>query len=69
MACERNQMTTLPKALIEFHAKYGFWPKRELARVYWNIGQRLSNDPAQCLQALIAYSHAMRLWPEIINAR
>lgn len=61
-------MPTLPAALTQFRAKYGFWPKRELARVYWMIGQRLDRE-GKMLDAMIAYSHAMRLWPEIINAR
>lgn len=56
------------KALREFRAKYGFWPKRELARVYWNLGQRIERR-GDTLQSMIAYSHAMRLWPEIINCR
>jgi len=58
----------IPKALKEFRAKYGFWPSRELARVYWNLGQRIEQR-GDVLQAMIAYSHAMRLWPEIINCR
>lgn len=58
----------VPKALIEFQAKYGFWPTRELARVYWERGNTLQAK-GDSFQALIAYSHAMRLWPEIINCR
>jgi len=58
----------LPQSLIRFRAKYGFWPHREIARVYYEIGQRLANEEKH-LEALIAYSHAMRVWPEIIHAR
>ena len=58
----------LPVALVEFRIKYGFWPKRELARVYWNKSIELQSR-GDYLQSMIAVSHAMRLWPEIINCR
>lgn len=58
-------MATIPQALQQFRIKYGFWPKRELARVYWELGMRKS-DP---MVRMICFSHAMRLWPEIINCR
>ncbi len=58
----------LPQSLIRFRAKYGFWPHREIARVYYEIGLRLASEGKQ-LEALIAYSHAIRVWPNIINAR
>ena len=58
----------IPKALREFRAKYGFWPHRELARVYWERGIKLACR-GDHFQAMIAYSHAVRVWPEIINCR
>ena len=60
--------TALPKALIQFRSKYGFWPHRELARVYWELGARLMRE-GKTLQGLIAQCHAMRIWPDIINCR
>lgn len=61
-------MQNIPIAVQKFRAKYGFWPRRELARVYWHIGIKLACK-GDHFQSMIAYSHAMRLWPEIVNAR
>ena len=55
----------LPKATLAFRRKYGFWPHKELARIYWDLGM-CKSDP---MVRMICISHAMRLWPEIINAR
>jgi hypothetical protein len=50
--------------LLSFKRKYGFIPHRELARMYWAIGDRAASLELQN----IAWAHAMRVWPEIINS-